>query len=99
MFLGATSATEAVQAPRQPVSLTTSLTEQPTVGRAIQFEGGPLASIFEKGPLARLAKTSDSNLACQNEKKALDDQQVVDFAEFLVASYHLNTSTAPASNN
>ena len=73
---------------RLPVSLASEVTRLACPSKIIQFEGAPLATLFDNQKDSAKGQSASS-------QRAVEDNQIVDFAEFLVVSFHLNKSCAP----
>lgn len=73
---------------RLPVSLASEVTRLACPSKIIQFEGAPLATLFD-------GQKDSAKGNSESQQHAIEDNQIVDFAEFLVVSFHLNKSCAP----
>jgi hypothetical protein len=82
------ASTSVETAKRLPVSLASEVTRLACPSKIIQFEGAPLATLFDSQKDSAKGHSVSPHLE-------VEDNQIVDFAEFLVVSFHLNRSCAP----
>ena len=82
------ASTSVETAKRLPVSLASEVTRLACPSKIIQFEGAPLATLFD----SQKDSAKGHSVSLHRE---VEDNQIVDFAEFLVVSFHLNKSCAP----